>query len=141
MEQITRRNGVIYYGEQQCVDIEDAYKRFRRDYHDGLGREVYKRLDRIGRREERIHGFGFIFDKSLDFGNDFSGCARVPYRMALVGMFYCRFIGIEDIQNVPEDRYEDWFDWAFSKGSGALRLVGRKDGSGRTSKRLKTKYR
>ena len=142
MEQITKVNGVYYYGEQACKDADDAYRRFRDEYHMGLGRQFYRRLDRIGQRVERIHGFGFIFEGGCPYAGEFEYTGRVGYRfLGLIGICYCRIIGLWDIPESVGDRFEEWFDWAFSRGSGVLMATGRKDGSGRTSKRLKVRYK
>ena len=144
MEQIDKRNGVIYYGNQVCKDADDAYVRFRDDYHASLGRVAYLRLDRIGQRKERVHGFGFVFDPPFqDAPDEFRGLGRVRCRiLGFLGIAYSRIVGAWDLPEfTDEQQYERWLDWAFSKGSGALRTVGRRNKSGRTSKRLKTRYR
>ena len=141
MEQITRRDGAIYYGEQRCVDVDEAYERFRADYHKILGRAVYKRLDRLGRRTERIHECGFILDSGGQMDSTFDGTPRVRYTMALVIFCYCRIVGSWDMLGVTDDNYDDWLFHVFSKGSKCLRLTGKADKSGRTGKRLKTRYK
>ena len=143
MEQITKRDGLFYYGERKCLCADDAYCRFRDDYHRSLGRRAYERLNRIGQREERVHGYGFVFKSKMDCGGmDRGGNGKTPVRLlGIVAGAYCRGVGAWDIPCESEEEFERWFDWAFSKGSGALRLVGRNDKAGRTSKRLKTRYR
>jgi hypothetical protein len=143
MEQIVKENGQILYGKQRCTGADDAYCRFRDDYHDALGKRAYERLNRLGQREERIHGYGFVFAHPVYFGGDDGGaCKPVDSRLfGLVEGSYCRGVGAWDIPDYSEDEFERWFDWAFSRGSGALRLVGRKDKSGRTNKRLNARYR
>jgi len=144
MEQITKRNGKYYYGQSGCVSADDAYGRFRRAYHESLGREVFKRLDRIGQRVERIHGFGFDFssEPGSDKFDSYRGFGKVRYRIfGLVGIAYCRGLGMWDIPFVSEDEFDEWFFWAFSRNSGVLTLVGKNQKTGRTSKRLKTRYR
>lgn len=142
MEQITKVDGIYYYGKQACKDADAAYGRFRGEYHMGLGRQVFKRLDRLGQRQERVHGFGFVFEGGSDYPGDFGSLGRAEYRIiGLVGICYCRIIGIWDIPEGVGGRIEEWLDWAFSRGSGALSLVDRKSRSGRTSKRLKTRYK
>ena len=142
MEQITRRDGIVYYGEQRCESIDDAYCRFRSDYHRGLGKEVYQRLDRLGQRVERIHGHGFVFAGGNSFGDKFKPLGRTKCRiMGLVGISYVRVIGLWDYPELQEEEFEQWLDWVYARGSGALRTVGTRDKVGRTSKRLKTRYR
>ena len=97
MEQITKRDGIYYYGGRKCLGIGDAYTRFREDYHKGLGKRVHKRLDRLGWRTERVHGFGFVF---ADGRPGVPAChtgTRIPYRiLGLVGLSYCRILGQSD---------------------------------------------
>ncbi len=139
MEQIVRRDGKVFYGKETCRDADDAYCRFREDYHASVGREAFLRLNRLGSRSERIHGFGFSFSSAVP---PFVQGARVSYRiLGLVGISYCRIVGGWDIPCDTEDEFERWLDWALSRGSGVLRLVGKNDKSGRTSRRLNTKYR
>jgi len=143
MEQIVRRDGQIYYGERRCESADDAYCRFRDDYHRALGRRAYDRLNRFGRREERVHGYGFVHSAEVDRGGmDGRTDRKVPVRiLGLVEGAYCRGVGAWDIPCESEEEFDRWFEWAFSRGSGVLRLVGRKDKAGRTSKRLKARYR
>lgn len=139
MEQITRSDGQIFYGEKRCIDADEAYCRFRADYHASIGREAFLRLNRLGQRQERIHGYGFVFSRLLS-GSESWG--KTPVRMlGLVGTSYCREVGAWDVPCESEEDFELWFDWAFSRGSGAMRLVGKNDKSGRTSRRLNTRYR
>ena len=63
MEKITRRQEGFYYGETKCSCADDAYRLFREDYHRSLGKNAYGRLNRLGAREERQHGYGFIFSE------------------------------------------------------------------------------
>lgn len=140
MEQITKRDGDYYYGERRCDNADEAYGFLREDYHKSLGKQFYKRFDRVGQRKERIHSFGFFFDE--DSKPKVRIEHRVKYRMlGLVGIHYYRIVGVWDYKEVSADGFDEWFDAAFSQGSGTLRLVGRKDKSGRTSKRLKARYR
>ena len=142
MEQITKRDGVYYYGERKCQSVDEAYKLFRNEYHRQLGREVFKRLDRVGQRTERIHGFGFYTDGADSLADKFLSYGRTPCRlMGLVGISYVRAIGLWDYEHIPDDEFERWIDWIFSRHSGGLKMVGRRSQSGRTSKRLKTRYR
>lgn len=142
MEQITRKDGRIYYGTKQCVSVDDAYSRFRDDYHRSLGREKSNRLDRIGQRRERIHGFGFVFSGDVP-GLERFGC-RGRYRcrlMGLVGISYVRGVGIWDYSDVGDAEFEEWLDWIFSRGNKSLITAGIRDKVGRTNKRKNTRYR
>lgn len=139
MEQIIKKDGQIFYGKEKCLDAESAYCKFREDYHASIGRKAFLRLNRLGSRQERIHGFGFSFSSAVP---PFVSDTRVPYRiLGLVGISYCRIVGGWDIPCRTEDEFERWLDWAFSRGSGTLRLVGKNDKSGRTSNRLNARYR
>ena len=143
MEQIVKRDGRIYYGDWLCSDADGAYRLFRNEYNASCERSAFLRLNRLGQREERIHGYGFVFSHPLSFKRDDGGTGgktRVRI-LGLVDISYCRIVGCKDWpDNLSDDEFEKWLDWAFSRGSGALRTVG-KDKSGRTSKRFKTKYR
>ena len=143
MEQIVRRDGQIYYGERRCIDADDAYRRFRDDYHRSLGRIAYERLNRIGQREERVHGYGFVYQSEVDFGGmDGGAVGKVPVRiLGIVAGAYCRGVGAWDIPCESDEEFERWFEWAFARGSGVLRLVGRNDRAGRSSKRNNVRYR
>ena len=139
MEQITRRDGVYYFGDRRCIDVEDAYRRFRDEYHESLGRAVYKRLDRIGQRKERIHGFGFDFD--CGYGNLSDRYGRTRYRLlGLVDISYCRLVGMWDYPALSDNEFDGWLDWAFSRNSGGLTMVGRRQKVGRTGKKFGTRY-
>ena len=122
MEQIVRRDGQIYYGRIRCVDADEAYCRFRDDYHASIGRQAFLRLNRLGQRMERVHGFGFDFTKRID-DSDFCGNGTVFYKLAgKVGISYLRVFGIHDYKSVSDEEFERWFDWALSRGSGVLKL-------------------
>ena len=124
MEQIVRKDGRIYYGERPCRDAEEAYEWFRDDYHASIGREAFLRLNRLGQRSERIHGFGFDFARRIeDNGDEFRRYGTVLYRMAgRIGISYLRVFGLFDYASVPDEEFERWFDWALSRGSGAMKL-------------------
>lgn len=142
MKDIVRKDGRLYYGNDLCKSADDAYRRFRKDYHESLGRNVHIRLDRLGHRKERIHGYGFVFSDGNSFGECFKDYGRTRcYILGLMGLSYVRSIGIWDYRMIPDEQFEDWLDWVFAKGSKALKTVGVTDKVGRTSKRLKTRYR
>ena len=143
MEQIVRKDGEVYYGSRRCRDVDDAYCRFRDDYHVSLGKLAYYRLNRIGRRQERIHGKGFEFSHPVSFErHDGGACGTVAVRLlGIVATSYCRVVGGWDVPCETEEEFWEWFDWAFSRGSRSLRLVGRNEKAGRTSDRIKTRYR
>lgn len=141
MEQITSHNGRLYYGNKECRNADEAYTLFRRDYHESLGRNVYRRLNRLGNRKERVHEFGFVFSGTNHKGAEcYFPKHSIRYWMGLVLLCYCRFTGVWEYRDVTDGSFDAWFDWAFSKGSRALRLA-RREKSGRTSKRLKTTFR
>lgn len=142
MEQIIRKDGRIFYGEIRCSDADDAYCRFRADYHASIGREAFLRLNRLGQRTERIHGYGFDFVQEQIPVRREVGRIKA-YMLGLVGTSYCRGVGRWDLpcEALDDDSAWEFIDWIFSRRSGALRTVGIKDKSGRTSKRLNTRYR
>ena len=123
MEQIVRRDGRIYYGERPCRDAEEAYELFRNEYHASIGRQAFLRLNRLGQRKERIHGFGFDFAKPVGSGDEFRKYGTIHYGLlGRIGISYSRIFGIQEYGRVPEEEFDGWFDWAFSRGSGALKL-------------------
>ena len=61
MEKIEKRKDTFYYGDKACSNAGEAYGLFREDYHKELGKRVYRRLNRVGQREERVHGFGSYY--------------------------------------------------------------------------------
>lgn len=141
MEQVERRDGILYYGEHRCKNIEEAYQRFRDDYHQSIGRAAYKRLNRLGSRTERVHGSGIVFSvpRTNPFGDTHE---MVPiYLLGLLSGAYCKVLGGWLIPDGTDEQIEQWIDWAFSSGSRALRLVGKSLKTGRTSKRLNRRFR
>lgn len=133
MEKITKSNGKWFYGERECRDVDDLYGLFRNEYHNSIGKAVRLRLNRIGYRKERVHGFGFVFSEQPRVHKKYR---RVGYRMlGLVDVCYCRMIAVSDVNCDNEEEFDEWFDYAFSQGSGALRLEGRNEKTGRTAKK------
>ena len=144
MEQITKRGTEYWYGEQRCKDADDCYKRFREGLYAKLGKSVYRHLN-VKYRQERIHGFHAYytdaFKQSLEreFGND---SQRVPvFILGLSGISYTYAFNLEDCPDYEEEKFYRWIDWALLNYGTVLKLKGRKSGRGRTSKRLKTKFR
>lgn len=139
MEQIIRKDGVYRYGGKECESVDEAYRMFREDYHGSIGRKAFSRLDRLGQRRERMHGKGFCFceaDRRF-LEEKFRGFPkRRCYLLGLVGISYCWIGDVPDI-----DDAEDWLDWAFMKGSGGMSYAGKKDKVGRTSKRIRKRYK
>ena len=143
VRKITKNDGRYLYGTQLCIDANDAYCRFRDDYHASLGKRVYRRLN-MPERAERIHGFHVYFDEPVqraldaEFGEP---KGRVPYRLlGMANLSYCRGLSGADMPDYEEDRYERWFDWFLSHGQEIMRQIGLKDKAGRTSKN-KRRYR
>ena len=122
MEQITKVDGKYFYGHRECYNADDAYRRFRDGYNYSVGRVAFKRLSRLGSRKERIHGYGFVFSGRVD--DPGLHHSVVPVRLlGIVSGSYCRMLGQWDIPgSVDESNFDKWFDWAFSSGSGAIRL-------------------
>lgn len=121
MEQIRRINGIIYYGTEECVDIDDAYLKFREDYNKFVGKAVHLRLDRLGLRKERVHGFGII--RTGSYVPKKCGPRKVKYR--LLGLINLCYWWTVDITPVDEKDFEDWLDYALTKGTDALMYVGK----------------
>ena len=140
MEQITKRNGVYYYGERRCSGADDVYRHFRDGYHASLGKAAYRRLGRLGSRRERVHEFGLVFDKPFPrMDTDRYGKLRL-YLCGLVCGSYC-WITDSIPQEMTEEEQMQWLDWALAKGSGGVWKSGKARGSGRKSRRLNTRYR
>ena len=139
MEQIVKLDGIFYYGEQACDDADEVYRRFRDEYNAGVGRAAYKRLSRLGSRKERVHEFGFIFDmpKEVPVGAE----RKTVTLLGLVAGSYCWMLDGREIPGDTEEAVGDWIDIAFQKGSGLISKTGKTKGSGRKSKRLRTRYR
>lgn len=142
MEKITRKNGVYYYGDERCGGVDDAYSRFQRDVNVNAGRRAALHLDRLGGRRERVHGYGFVFEVPVPERPRFTGRGRTPCRlMGFLGIGYARSIGCWDYADIGEDEFEPWLDWLFTRGRRMLKTVGVRDRVGRTSRRLKARYR
>lgn len=140
MEQITKRDGVFYYGERRCINADDVYRRFRDGYHASLGRASYRRLGRLGSRKERVHEFGLVFDRPFPrMDTDKYGKLRLML-FGLVCGSYC-WITERIPQQMSEQEQLDWLEWALAKGSGGVWKTGKARGSGRKSKRLTARYR
>ena len=139
MEKIERRNGRLYYGNKPCRNANEAYLWYRDAYHYELGKQVYKRLDRIGQRTERTHGIGYYYaweDEPQD--KEFWNCKPTRYYvMGILGISYCYMVGSWDMpSHKSEEEFDRWYYWAFEHGSRGLTLAGwKKFGSGRTSLR------
>lgn len=145
MEKIIRSGGVLYYGELPCRNPAEAYKRFRDDYNTSLGNNVKSRLNRVGDRRERQHGFGFVLEE--DYSNElkrrFTDYDAVDIRLlGLVGLSYCWRISGAAFEHIDESEFDVWLDWVLDHSNRrARRFRGRRDHSGRTSSRLRTRYR
>lgn len=146
MEQIVKQDGIYRYGDRRCVNVDEAYRLFRDDYHKSLGKAVYHRLDRFGQRKERVHGFGFIYPYFYGIdGEGFEHLHRVRCRLlGMAHISYVWIIGKWDMEQVDDDQYERWMDWALSGTHHRRALVMDNKAaskSGRTNKRLKARYR
>lgn len=139
--QITKEDGTFYYGAIRCGDADDAYRRFRDEHNKSVGKCAFKRLNRLGSRVERIHGYGIVFKEQA--GNPGFDYKQIPVRlMGLVCGSYGRMLGRWNIPGeVDDDNFDGWFEWVFGKGSGCLRLERTKEKVGRTSRRLNKHFR
>jgi len=137
MEQIARRDGVVYYGSLACESVNDAYLRFRAEYHGELGRRIYRRLDRRA-RVERVHGYKSFYTESRSryLADKYSGHSRVRiWAMGLVGTSYCHAIGTWYLPDLTEEEYWEFIDWLLDVNSSAVYVMNRKNKSGRTAKK------
>lgn len=142
-EKITRKSDVFYYGVQTCRNADDAYCRFRDDYHASLGKRAYRRLN-VQEREERIHGLHFYFSdalaKSLDLEFGVPN-QRIPCRLlGLVGISYCWGLDGANVPDYEDERFGRWLDWFLLHANDLMKKIGLNDGVGRTSKN-KRRYR
>ena len=137
METITARDGEIYYGTHRCKNASEAYKLFRKDYNDSVGKSVYLTLARLGQRKERIHGFGFEWEEGSEpVWEEPFGYKRVSYRiLGLSGIHYWRSVGSDDFPDLDEETLWRWFFWAFTDVRVALKY------SGTRKKRKKRKHK
>lgn len=142
MEQITKKYGRYYYGEEECENADACYRRFRADYHRSIGKAVKLRLNKSGSRKERIHGYGCYFSNPGKVLSCAHWTGRVRYRiLGITGISYCRIIGSWDMPELTEEEVDHWLDWLFLAGNKALLLTGKRKGSGRKSKYYNRKYR
>lgn len=145
MEKITKDAGVYYYCNQRCENADDAYRRFHDDYNRQVGKEFHLKLDYRWQRTERLHdNYSYFSDKGYvqKLKDEFYGCPQVRYYLlGLVGISYHRLFSGNDIPDFDDERFWRWIDWAFCKGSGAIKIKGRKDSFGRTSRNLNKRYR
>jgi len=143
MEKITKIDGKVFYGQRECRSCDDAYRLFREDYHESLGKAYYRRLN-MPAREERIHwsGINVTQQRYEQLERQFASDERIACRiMGFLGIGYCRMVGIWDMPDFDECDADDYLEWLFVSGSRALKYVGRGDSAGRTSKRKNTRYR
>ena len=141
MEQIIRKDGRLYYGERVCRDADDAYRRFRRDYNESVGRVAFYRLNRFGSRKDRVRDIGIVCSSkpSCPVQDE----VRVPVmHMGMLAGCYCKTIGGYDIPDgVDEDNLLDWVNWVFCHKEKHYRLVGLKTRVGRTSKNINRRFK
>lgn len=142
MAEIIKHDGIYTYRDKDYVSADSVYEAYRYDYHKSLGKAVHNRLDRIGSRKERVHGFGFIFSDSEQGSSQNTYSRSYNCRLlGLMGICYVRTIGVWDYSDITDEEFDEWFDYVFSRGSGKIRTLGVNKKVGRTSKRLKTRYR
>lgn len=139
MEQIARIDGVLYYGSVRCKDIDDVYSCFRDDYHRSIGRDSNRRLNRLGQRKERVHGFGFHFTEEpcSEYLTHRVDC----WLLGMLDICYTRSIGIWSYKDVPDEEFDAWLDTVLSAKVKHLRMRGFKDKVGRTSRQLKKRFK
>lgn len=129
MAEITKDGGLYYYKGVCCGSADAAYRRFRKDYNESQGRNSAGFLQRLGKRKERVHDSGIIFTDNYEFSvktEDKVDC----YQLGLVSGSYTKIVSVPD--SLGKDESYEWADWIFRKGSKQLRMVGRKQKTGRT---------
>ena len=129
MAEITKRGRFWYYDSKLCYDVEDAYLRLRKEHNNAQGRNTHGYLQRLSPRGERVHDQGIVFVDGYDFG-EFPDEKTDCYQLGLVSGSYTKLIHSPDY--IGEDDVYEWADWVFRKGGKQLRVVGRKQKTGRT---------
>lgn len=129
MAEITKRSGFYYYKSELCHGIEDAYCKMRKEHNAIQGRNTHGYLNHLSPRGERVHDHGIFFVDGYEFG-DFPDIKTDCYQLGLVSGSYTKLISSPD--DMEENIVYDWTDWVFRKGSKQLRMVGRKQKTGRT---------
>lgn len=138
MAEITKVDGLYYYKGVACGNADAAYRLFRRDYNESQGRNSFGFLQRLWRRKERVHDFGIVFTDNKDFSVFVAGRVEC-YQLGLVSGSYTKIVDVPDV--LTEDEAYEWADVIFGKGSNLLKVVGRNQKTGRTSKGRKRRKR
>lgn len=138
MAEITKDGGLYYYKSVCCGSADAAYRMFRKDYNESQGRNSAGFLQRLGQRKERVHDSGIVFTEDKDFDVFVAGKVEC-YQLGLVSGSYTKIVSVPDI--LTEDEAYEWADVIFRKGSNLLRIVGRKQKTGRTSTGRKRRKR
>ena len=129
MAEITKIGGWYYYKNQICHNADEVYLKFRKDYNESQGRNSYKYLQHLVPREERAHDTGIVFSVGCEprgFPEEKVEC----YQLGLVEGSYTKILSVPDY--LDEDEAFEWIDWIFRQGGRNLRMVGRKQRTGRT---------
>lgn len=115
-------DGTIWYGTVRCQSADEAYVRFRSEYHDSLGRRYYRRLN-VRQRVTRVTAVGINFPEWYRemLREEFGHLGRVRYVMlGLVGMSYYRMFGCrwlpEEVEGYDEGKYGRFLDWLLCAG-------------------------
>ena len=140
MEKIVKKEDGWYYGQIRTGTPELAYERFRTDYNKSQGRNSRGFLNQVGQRTEFVHWYGSVFSKQIN-EPDTELCDRTV-KSRIIGIVctsYCRIFDFP--QDVQENIADDYLDWLMQEGNKKLRLVDRKNGLGRTSKRRNINFR
>ena len=110
----------------------------RKEYNESQGRNSFGFLQRLGQRKERVHDSGIVFTEDKDFGVFVAGKVEC-YQLGLVSGSYTKIVSVPDV--LTEDETYEWADVIFGKGSNLLKIVGRKQKTGRTSTGRKRRKR
>lgn len=138
MAEIAKVGDVYYYNDVACRNADELYHLFHKAYNDAQGRNSFGFIQRLGQRKERAHDSGIVFTENKEFGVFVSGKVEC-YQLGLVSGSYTKIVSVPDAFT-EEEAYE-WADVIFSKGSNLLKMVGRKQKTGRTSTGRKRKKR
>ena len=117
-----------------CIDADDAYSRFKEEYHKSLGKRNFRRLD-AKPRTTRITEVGVRFPEwyAKELSEEFGNLPRVPYVIeGLIGTSYCRMFGSdwfpEEVAGFDDEKYERFIDWLLCAGMHNTKQISRRSG-------------